>query len=48
MAEGQKSKTYITFVNKHAAALMAKTPPDVIYELGLRAFTGSRDVPKDV
>jgi hypothetical protein len=48
MEEGKKSKTYITFVNKHSAALMARTPADVIYELGLRAFTGSRDLPKDV
>jgi hypothetical protein len=26
---------------------MENTPPDVLYELGIRAFTGSRDVPKD-
>jgi len=26
---------------------MDNTPPDVLSELGIRAFTGSRDVPKD-
>jgi hypothetical protein len=27
--------------------LIEHTPTDVLYELGIRAFTGSRDVPKD-
>ena len=26
---------------------MANTPSDILGELGIRAFTGSRDVPKD-
>ena len=28
--------------------LLMKTPADVIYELGIRVFAGSRDVPKDM
>jgi len=28
--------------------LLMKTPSDVIYELGIRVFAGSRDVPKDM
>lgn len=27
--------------------LIEHTPADVLYELGIRAYTGSRDVPKD-
>ena len=27
--------------------MIEHTPSDVLYELGIRAFTGSRDVPKD-
>jgi len=27
--------------------LIKSNPPDVLYELGIRAFTGSRDIPKD-
>ena len=37
----------INFFNKAALKLMQKTPIDILCELGLRAFTGSRDVPKD-
>lgn len=27
---------------------MSKTPADILCELGIRAFSGSRDVPKDM
>lgn len=27
--------------------MIEKTPPDVLYELAIRSFTGSRDLPKD-
>lgn len=37
----------INFFNKHALRLMARTPSEILCELGVRAFTGSRDVPKD-
>ena len=45
--EAASTKTYIGFFNKGSIKLMEKTPPDVLYELGIRAYTGSRDVPKD-
>ena len=47
MAEAEKSKKYIQFFNPYTDILISKTPPDVISELGIRAYTGSRDVPKD-
>jgi hypothetical protein len=47
METAEKSKTYINFLNKGTINLMEKTPPDILYELGIRAFVGSRDVPKD-
>ena len=37
----------INFFNKHTLKLMSKTPSEILCELGVRAFTGSRDVPKD-
>jgi len=47
IVEAEKSKTYIQFFNPYSKVLMDNTPPDVLSELGIRAFTGSRDVPKD-
>ncbi len=47
MKEAAKTKQYINFFNKGTTRLMEKTPNDVLCELGLRAFAGSRDVPKD-
>ena len=47
MKEASSQKTYIDFFNKDTKKLIQHTPPDVLYELGIRAFTGSRDVPKD-
>lgn len=47
MAEAESTKTYVRFFNRGSVRLMETTPPDVLYELGIRAFTGSRDVPKD-
>ena len=47
MVEAEKSKRYIQFFNPYTEALISKTPPEVISELGIRAYTGSRDVPKD-
>ena len=37
----------INFFNHPALKLMEKTPSDILCELGVRAFSGSRDVPKD-
>lgn len=48
MKEAEQSKPKIDLFNYGAIRLMQKTPADVIYELGIRVFTGSRDVPKDV
>ena len=45
--ETQQTKAYIDFFTPHTNKLIQHTPPDVLYELGIRAFTGSRDVPKD-
>ena len=47
LKEAEKSKTYINFFNYSTMKLIEKTPNDVLCELGLRAFTGSRDVPRD-
>lgn len=48
MEDAEKSRPKIDFFNYGACKLMEKTPSDVLYELGIRVFTGSRDVPKDV
>jgi hypothetical protein len=37
----------IDFFNQPALKLMEKTPSEILCELGVRAFSGSRDVPKD-
>ena len=47
MKEAESTKTYIDFFNNGTIKLIENTPPDVLCELGIRAFTGSRDVPKD-
>ena len=47
MAEAEKSRSYIEFHNKWTQELMDHCPPDILSELGIRAYTGSRDVPKD-
>lgn len=47
MEEAAKSKTYINFFNNGSLKLMDSTPPSILTELGIRAHTGSRDVPKD-
>lgn len=47
MKEASEAKAYIDFFNQNTNKLIEHTPTDVLYELGIRAFTGSRDVPKD-
>lgn len=47
MKEVEESRTKINFFNKGAKKLIESSPPDILYELGIRAYTGSRDVPKD-
>jgi len=47
MKEAESSKAYIQFFNPGTKMLMENTPSDVLSELGIRAYTGSRDVPKD-
>lgn len=47
MKEAESSKVKIDFFNKGSQRLIETTDPDVLYELGIRAFTGSRDVPQD-
>lgn len=43
----EKTKVYVNFFNKPALKLISKTPSDILSELAVRVFTGSRDVPKD-
>ena len=45
--QAEATKTYIKFFNPYTEKLIKSTPPDVLSELGIRAYTGSRDVPKD-
>ena len=45
--QAEKSKTYIEFFNPHSETLMKNTPASVLCELGIKAFAGSRDIPKD-
>lgn len=47
MKQAEQAKTYIKFFNPYTDKLIQNTPPDVLSELGIRAYTGSRDVPKD-
>jgi len=37
----------VKFFNRWTEKLMHKTPTDILNELGIRCYTGSRDVPKD-
>ena len=48
MAAAEKSRPKVEFMNYGSGVLMASAPPDVVLELGIRVFTGSRDVPKDM
>ena len=54
----EKTKVYVNFFNKPALKLISKSnlknlftfflaPSDILSELAVRVFTGSRDVPKD-
>ncbi len=54
----EKTKVYINFFNKNALKLIKKSiklsiinqiiaPSDILNELAIRSFTGSRDLPKD-
>jgi hypothetical protein len=52
----EKSKVYVNFFNRHTLKLIKKSkslfltdiaPTEILSELAIRAFTGSRDVPKD-
>jgi hypothetical protein len=45
LKEAEKGRKYISFFNKSALALIAKTPSVILCELGVRSFSGSRDVP---
>ena len=47
LVEAEKSKVKIDFFNRGSKRLIETTDPDVLYELGIRAFIGSRDVPAD-
>ncbi len=48
LKEAEKSRKYIQFFNKSAEKLIAKTPSEILCELGVRSYSGSRDVPKDI
>ena len=43
----EDNRAKIKFFNKGSKKLMESSPSDILYELGIRAYTGSRDVPKD-
>jgi len=45
--EAENSKVKMDFYNYGTMNMLMKTPADVICELGIRVFAGSRDVPKD-
>lgn len=47
LRKAAEARKPINFFNSHAMKLMRKTPSDILCELGVRAFSGSRDVPKD-
>mmetsp|Transcript_23974 Transcript_23974/g.32131 ORF Transcript_23974/g.32131 Transcript_23974/m.32131 type:complete len:116 (+) Transcript_23974:319-666(+) len=48
LAEVAKSRKPINFFIPPLVTLIKNTPSDILCELGVRAFTGSRDMPKDV
>ena len=45
LAEVEKSRSPINFFNMPTLTLMSQTPSNILCELGLRCFVGSRDVP---
>ncbi len=47
LKKAAEARKPIDFFNRHALKLMQKTPSEILCELGVRAFSGSRDVPKD-
>ena len=48
LAEVERSRKPINFFIPPLVKLINHTPSDILCELGMRAFTGSRDMPKDV
>jgi len=48
LAKVEQTRSYINFFNPNAKRLLEETPSDILCELGIRSFSGSRDVPKDV
>ena len=47
LAEVEKSRSPIKFFVPPALKLLRHTPSEILCELGVRSFTGSRDVPRD-
>lgn len=47
LQKASEARKPINLFNKHALKLMLRTPSDILCELGVRAYSGSRDVPKD-
>jgi len=55
--QAESTKVYVNFFNKAALRLISKSkvafsmmlaaPSEILSELAIRVFTGSRDVPKD-
>jgi len=43
----EETRKPINFFNDSVIKLMEHTPSEILCELGVRAFSGSRDVPKD-
>ena len=48
LAEVEKSRSPINFFVPSIYQLMLNTPTNILCELGMRTFTGSRDMPKDL
>ena len=48
LAEVEKSRSPINFFVPPVFNLMKHTPSDILCELGMRTYTGSRDMPKDI
>ena len=47
LKEVETSRSTINFFVKPCVGLAENTPVSILCELGVRCFTGSRDVPKD-
>ena len=47
LKEVEASRAPINFFVPSLIKLLKHTPSDILCEMGMRAFTGSRDVPKD-